>query len=59
VHFENTTPLPLATGAQGSGVLATPARNAFQQDLIIIKLRARCAWAAMPGAVQYLTGANW
>jgi hypothetical protein len=59
VHFEDTTPLPIATGAQGSGVLATPTKSAFQQDLIIIKLRARCAWTPMPGAVQYLTGANW
>ena len=59
VHFEDATPLPIATGAQGSGVLATPTRSALQQDLIIIKLRARCAWAAMPGAVQYLTGATW
>jgi hypothetical protein len=59
VHFEDTTPLQLATGAQGSGVLATPTKSAFQQDLIIIKLRARCAWTPMPGAVQYLTGVNW
>jgi hypothetical protein len=27
LHEEDTTPLPLATGAQGSGVLATPMRS--------------------------------
>ena len=59
VHFEDTSPLPIATGAQGSGVLATPTKSAFQTNLIIIKVRARCAWAALPGAVQYLTGATW
>jgi HK97 family phage major capsid protein len=58
-HFEDTSPLPIATGAQGSGVLATPVRSAFQTDSLIIRVRCRCAWAALPGAVQYLTGATW
>jgi HK97 family phage major capsid protein len=55
IHFEESAPLPIATG----GVQAAPTRSAFQQDLIIIRLRARCAWAAMPGAVQFITGATW
>jgi Phage capsid family len=59
VHFEDSSPLQIASGAQGSGVLATPTKSAFQQDLIIIRVRARCAWAALPGAVQYLSGATW
>ena len=53
VHFEDTTPLPIATGTQGSGVLATPTKSAFQQNLIIIKVRCRCAWAAIPGASSF------
>jgi hypothetical protein len=57
VHFEDTTPLPIATGVQGSGVLATPTRSAFQTDMIV--LRARCAWAALPGAVQLINNVGW
>jgi hypothetical protein len=59
VHFEDTSPLQIASGAQGSGVLATPTKSAFQTNLIIIKVRCRCAWAALPEAVQFLTGATW
>jgi hypothetical protein len=56
MHFEDTTPLPLVDGA---GVLASPQRSAFQQDLIALKLRARVAWAILPGAIASVTGANW
>jgi hypothetical protein len=55
LHYEDTTPLQLATG----GVMASPTRNVFQQDLIALKLRARVAWAVLPGAIASLTGANW
>lgn len=59
VHFEDTSPLAISSGVQGSGVLATPTKSAFQTNLIIVKVRCRCAWAALPHAVQYLTGATW
>jgi hypothetical protein len=59
VHFEDTSPLQIASGAQGSGVLATPTRSAFQQDLIIIRVRCRTAWAALPGSVAVITGVGW
>jgi hypothetical protein len=55
LHYEDTTPLQLATG----GVMASPTRNIFQQDLIALKLRARVAWAVLPGAIAAVTGANW
>lgn len=58
-HFEDTTPLPISTGTQGSGVLATPARSAFQTDSLIIKVRARCAWVAVPGAIQLVQSVGW
>ena len=32
LHMEDTTPLQIATGAQGSGVLATPTRSLWQTD---------------------------
>jgi hypothetical protein len=56
LHFEDTAPLPIIDGA---GALAVPTRNAFQQDLIALKLRARAAWAVLPGAIASVTGANW
>jgi hypothetical protein len=55
LHFEDTAPLPIATG----GVMASPTRNLLQQDLIALKLRARVAWAVLPGAIASVTGANW
>jgi hypothetical protein len=49
VHYEDTAPQ-----AMGS-----PTRNAFQQDLIVIRLRAWAAWAALPGAVQAISDVAW
>jgi hypothetical protein len=56
VHFEDTAPQPIVGG---TGTLAVPTRSAFQQDLIILRLRARCAWQVYPGAIQAITGAVW
>jgi hypothetical protein len=59
-HFEDTTPLPIATGAQGSGVLATPVRSAFQTDTIFLRCRLNCAWATLrPGVVQTISTVGW
>jgi hypothetical protein len=59
-HFEDTTPLPIATGAQGSGVLATPTRSAWQTDTLFLRVRLNAAWAALrAGAVQTITSVNW
>jgi HK97 family phage major capsid protein/HK97 family phage prohead protease len=38
LHMEDTTPLQIATGAQGSGVLATPARSLWQTDTIGVRM---------------------
>lgn len=59
VHFEDTTPLPIASGAQGSATVASPVRSAFQQNLLVVRVRARCAWAALPGAVQVTNSTTW
>ena len=60
VHFEDTSPLPFATGAQGSGVLATPTKSAFQTDTIFLRCRLNCAWAALrPGAAALINDLNW
>jgi HK97 family phage prohead protease/HK97 family phage major capsid protein len=60
LHMEDTTPLQIATGAQGSGVLATPTQSMFQTAQIAIRMLANVTWAMRrPGMVQYATGVNW
>jgi Phage capsid family len=60
VHFEDTTPLQIATGPQGAAVVATPVKSAWQQGLLLLKLRIECAWGVVQsGAVQYVTGTSW
>jgi HK97 family phage prohead protease/HK97 family phage major capsid protein len=45
LHFEDTTPLQIATGAQGSGVLATPVRSMFQTDSLAVRMVMDLNWA--------------
>ena len=58
VHFEDAAPLPIGT-AGSPATVAAPTRSAWQSDLIVIRVRAKCAWAAIPGAVQVVTGVGW
>jgi Phage capsid family len=59
LHME-TVPLPIATGAQGSGAVATPSQSLFQTDCIAVRLILRATWAwRVSGAVAFLTGATW
>lgn len=58
-HFESATPLPLSTVATPNSV-AAPVLNAYQQNLMLLKLRLRCCWGVLvPGAVQAVNGAVW
>ena len=61
IHMEDTTPLNIATGAQGSGVLATPTQSMFQTAQIAIRMLANVNWAMRrTGMVQFIgTGVNW
>jgi HK97 family phage major capsid protein/HK97 family phage prohead protease len=60
LHMEDTTPLPIATGAQGSGVLATPTRSLFQTDSLALRLIWDISWAIRrAGAIQFKTGVAW
>ena len=56
LNFEATTPLPIV---DGSGVVAHPVYNAWQQDMTVLKIRGRAAWAVHPGAIATVTGAAW
>jgi hypothetical protein len=58
IHFEDGTALPI--GSVGSpNTVAAPTRSAFQTNAIVLKVRARCAWAALPGAVQVIAPVGW
>lgn len=59
VHYEDTTPLQISSGTQGSGVLATPVRSAFQTDSFVLRLTLDCSWAARPGFVQFIPSTTW
>ena len=45
LHMEDTTPLQISTGVQGSGVLATPSRSLWQTDTIGIRMLLDMNWA--------------
>ena len=60
VHMEDTTPLPIATGAQGAGVIATPTSSLWQQDLVGLRMRLDATWAMIrTGMVQYINVVDW
>jgi hypothetical protein len=58
LHFEDTAPLPIATVGIPNTV-AAPVHSAFQEYLILIKVRGRMTWAVQPNAVCYMTGVKW
>jgi HK97 family phage major capsid protein len=60
LHMEDTTPLNIATGAQGSGVLATPSQSMFQTASVALRMLLNITWAMRrTGMVQWMTGASW
>ena len=60
IHEEDTTPLPLVTGVQGSGVVATPARSLYQTDSIGIRMTLPMNWAMRrAGMVTFMDGVTW
>jgi hypothetical protein len=58
LHFESATPLPIATVGTPN-VVAAPVHSAFQEYLILVKVRGRMAWTVQPNAVAYMTGVAW
>jgi len=60
LHMEDTTPLQLATGAQGSGVLATPARSLWQTDTIGVRMLLDMNWGLRrTGVVAWTQTMTW
>jgi hypothetical protein len=57
LHFDASVPAEIVTAA---GVVASPTMSTFQQDIVAIKVRTKCAWASVqPGAVQFMSAVNW
>ena len=58
VHFEGATPEAIGTAGTPS-VVAAPTCSHFQADMISVKVRARAAWAVLPGGASFVSGINW
>jgi hypothetical protein len=57
---EDDVPLPLATGAQGSAVVATPMRSLFQTDAVAIRSVLRASWVRRrSGCTAIVNGVTW
>jgi HK97 family phage major capsid protein/HK97 family phage prohead protease len=60
LHFEDTTPLQLTTGAQGSAVAATPTRSMFQTDSLALRMILPMNWAMRrTGSVAWTSSVTW
>jgi len=60
LHFEDSSPLQLVTGAQGSGVVASPSRSLFQTDSLALRMILPMNWALLrTGSVAWVTGVTW
>jgi HK97 family phage prohead protease/HK97 family phage major capsid protein len=60
LHEEDTSPLALGSGAQGSGVLAVPMRSLFQTDAVAIRMSMHVTWAMRrPSMVQTIAAVTW
>jgi HK97 family phage prohead protease len=60
LHFEDTAPLQIASGAQGSGVLATPTRSLWQTDSMAIRMILDVNWGFIrTGTIAWATGVTW
>jgi hypothetical protein len=56
LHFEGASPGEIVSTP---GVSASPSKSVFQSGLIAVRVRANCAWAAAPGAIQVVQNVNW
>jgi hypothetical protein len=56
IHFESATPADIVSTG---GAVAAPVKSMFQTDVISIRVRANCAWAAVAGAAQVVENINW
>jgi hypothetical protein len=57
IHYEDANPLPVVSASPTT--VAAPTRSAFQSGLVVVRVRAECAWSAAPGSVQFASSVNW
>lgn len=59
LHMEDTNPGQIAVVGTPN-VITAPTRSFWQSDSLAVKLRVKCAWAALqPGCVQFMSSVNW
>jgi hypothetical protein len=58
VHFEGSVPLSVSSPGTPPTV-AAPTFSHFQADMLSIKVRARAAWAVLPGGVSVVNSVAW
>ena len=56
-QFEANNPQQIVP--PGGSPVAQPVFSAFQAGLISIRVRAKCAWCAVAGAVSFIQNASW
>ena len=60
IHEEDTAPLPIVTGAQGSGVVASPTRSLWQTASIGVRMMVDMNWTMRrSNMVSWMTGVTW
>ena len=60
LHEEDTTPLALASGPQGTAVVATPMRSLFQTDAVAVRMSLYVSWVMRrAGMVQTIASVSW
>jgi HK97 family phage major capsid protein/HK97 family phage prohead protease len=60
LHYEDTTPLQLTTGPQGTAVVATPTRSMFQTDSLALRMILPMNWAMRrTGVIAWIAAVTW
>ena len=60
VHQEDTSPLPISSGAPGLGEIAAPTRSLWQTDCLMLRMIWRIDWTLRrTGAVAWMTSVGW
>jgi hypothetical protein len=61
VHMESATPLPLASGAQGAAVLASPTQSMWQTATTGLRSIIEVDWALRKpsGAAAFISSVSW
>jgi len=57
-HFASPA-LPIAVPGSPDPVVSAPTYSGFQMGLLLLRVKVRCAWVALPGAVARIDGVTW